>query len=252
MTHHKDARVGGTVRFQFTTNGADGGAIAPASAFEAADVVIYKDGSATQRTSTAGFTMTSPFDSVVGLHQIAVDTSDNTDAGFYAVGSEYMVTLQPDEQVDGVTVVAVIGSFRIVAAESSAGVPKVDVTHFGGTAATASGGRPEVNTTHVSGATTSVSTMPASIATILADLINGGRLDLLIDAIKAVTDALPDAGALTSLATAASIDALPTAAEVTTAVLAGAASTPIDANVKEVNDVALTGDGTSGTPWGPA
>lgn len=29
-------------------------------------------------------------------------------------------------------------------------------------------------------------------------------------------------------------------------------STPIEANVKAINDVALTGDGTSGTPWGPA
>lgn len=34
-----------------------------------------------------------------------------------------------------------------------------------------------------------------------ADLDDGGRLDLLIDAIKAVTDALPDAGALNDLAT---------------------------------------------------
>ncbi len=33
-----------------------------------------------------------------------------------------------------------------------------------------------------------------------ADLVDGGRLDLLIDAIKAVTDALPDAGALNDLA----------------------------------------------------
>lgn len=34
-----------------------------------------------------------------------------------------------------------------------------------------------------------------------ADWINGGRLDLLIDAIKLVTDALPNAGALTTLIT---------------------------------------------------
>ena len=37
------------------------------------------------------------------------------------------------------------------------------------------------------------------------DWVNGGRLDLIIDAIKAVTDLLPDAGALTSLATAANL-----------------------------------------------
>jgi len=35
----------------------------------------------------------------------------------------------------------------------------------------------------------------------LTDWIDGGRLDLLIDAIKAVTDAIPDAGALTTIGT---------------------------------------------------
>lgn len=35
----------------------------------------------------------------------------------------------------------------------------------------------------------------------LTDWINGGRLDLLLDAIKAVTDLLPDAGALTTIGT---------------------------------------------------
>ena len=37
------------------------------------------------------------------------------------------------------------------------------------------------------------------------DWANGGRLDLLIDAIKVVTDALPNSGALTDLATAAAL-----------------------------------------------
>ena len=39
----------------------------------------------------------------------------------------------------------------------------------------------------------------------LTDWINGGRLDLLLDAVKSVTDALPDSGALTSIATAAAL-----------------------------------------------
>jgi hypothetical protein len=39
--------------------------------------------------------------------------------------------------------------------------------------------------------------------------------------------------------------------EIAAAVLAAATANPIDANVQEINDVALTGDG-SATPWGPA
>jgi len=54
------------------------------------------------------------------------------------------------------------------------------------------------------------------------DLANGGRLDLLVDAIKAKTDSL-------------------------TFTVAGL----VDGNLQRVNDVALTGDG-SATPWGPA
>jgi len=54
--------------------------------------------------------------------------------------------------------------------------------------------------------------LDTEIAAILADTnelqtdwTNGGRLDLLIDAIKLVTDALPNSGALTDLATAAAL-----------------------------------------------
>jgi hypothetical protein len=47
------------------------------------------------------------------------------------------------------------------------------------------------------------------------------------------------------------LDALPTAAENAAAVLSAAASDPIDANIQEVNDTVLVGDGST-TPWGPA
>jgi len=46
--------------------------------------------------------------------------------------------------------------------------------------------------------------------TLRDDLADGGRLDLLIDAIKAVTDNLPDSGALSSLATAAALTTVDT------------------------------------------
>lgn len=61
-----------------------------------------------------------------------------------------------------------------------------------------------------------------------------------------------DAAAIAADAIGASELAAGAASEIATAVLTAAASAPIDANVKEVNDTALTGNGTSGTPWGPA
>lgn len=113
MTYLGNRAVGSTVYVPFTTHDKDGGAVAPSSALEAADVRIYKDGSATQRSSANGITMTSPFDSVVGLHMLAIDLSDDTDSGFYAAGSHYDVILVPDETVDSETVVSVIASFDI-------------------------------------------------------------------------------------------------------------------------------------------
>lgn len=44
----------------------------------------------------------------------------------------------------------------------------------------------------------------------------------------------------------------PTASENAAAILAAAQVTPIKSNVKQVNDIALTGNGQPTTPWGPA
>lgn len=106
------------VGFCFTSHAGTGAAVAPSSAFEAADLLIYRaaDGaafSATQRSSANGITMTSPFDSVVGLHNVDIDLTDNTDAGFWASGYRYMVVLSPDETVDSVSVVRVLAYFEI-------------------------------------------------------------------------------------------------------------------------------------------
>jgi hypothetical protein len=100
------------VGFQFSTHAAAGANVAPNSAFEAADLRIYRAAagaafSATQRSSASGITMTSPFDSLVGLHDVNIDLSDNTDAGFYAAGYRYSVVLAPDETVDGQTITAI-------------------------------------------------------------------------------------------------------------------------------------------------
>jgi len=64
------------------------------------------------------------------------------------------------------------------------------------------------------------------------DLADGARLDLLIDAIKAITDALPNAGALTDLATA--IDGVPTTAEFEARTLSTEATVKLEASAGSI------------------
>jgi hypothetical protein len=108
----------------FTTHASTGAPVAPSSAFEAADVKIYKNGNAAEKTTTNGVTMTSPFDSVTGLHCVTIDTSNDTgDGGFWVTGAVYTLVLSPDETVDSVAVAKVIGQFGIVLAGAAASVP---------------------------------------------------------------------------------------------------------------------------------
>jgi hypothetical protein len=178
-----------TVRFSFTTHAASGAAVAPSSAFESADLRIYKDGSATQRSSANGITMTSPFDSVTGLHHVDIDLSDNSDSGFYAAGSFYEVHLVPDETVDSLAVVKVLAYFDI-------GVPVANVTQFGGTAGTFSGGRPEVNTTHAAG--TAWASGAITAASLAADAITAAKV--ATDVTTEIQSGLATASALSTVA----------------------------------------------------
>ena len=98
----------------FTTHASTGAPVAPSTSFEAADVAIYKNGNAAQKTTTNGVTMTSPFDSITGLHCVTIDTSNDTgDVGFWVAGAVYTLVLSPDETVDSVAVAKVVGQFGI-------------------------------------------------------------------------------------------------------------------------------------------
>lgn len=136
MVYLGSYNTGSTVRIAFTTHAQTGAAIAPSSAFEAADIKLYKNGSATDRSSQSGWTMTSPFDSITGLHQLEIDTSDNADAGFYSAGAEYMIVLSPDETVDSLAVVRVLGYFsleRSISAQVTSIVAGIFAQVIGGT-----------------------------------------------------------------------------------------------------------------------
>lgn len=104
-----------TVTVTFTTHDPNGAPVAPLSAFEAADVKIYKNGSGVEKTSVNGLTMISPFDSITGLHCLVIDTGNNTgDTGFWETGAHYTVVLSPDtETISNQTVLKVLATFSI-------------------------------------------------------------------------------------------------------------------------------------------
>lgn len=104
-----DFAAGATVRLWWNTN-----AIAGESITRATDgsIRIYKDGSDTQRSSAAGITDSEDADSLTGVHRLSIDLSDNTDSGFYAAGSDYVVVLV-GATIDGKTINHALGQFSI-------------------------------------------------------------------------------------------------------------------------------------------
>jgi len=94
----------------FTSN--DPAASATITDFANTDVHIHKNGSLTQRASSAGVAIDIDVDAITGGHWVTIDLSDNTDAGFYAAGSEISVRIE-GVTIDGATVNAFIGAFSI-------------------------------------------------------------------------------------------------------------------------------------------
>jgi hypothetical protein len=204
-----DYPAGSTVYIPFASYNSAGASVT-LTGLAVTDVEIYKNGSVTQRASDAGIALLDTdgidFDGITGLHGFSIDLSDNTDSGFYAVGSEYWVIVST-VTIDSQTVTFIADRFRIVAAESSAGVPKVDVSHVGGTSQTAGD--------------------LAALITTVDDL-----LDTEIAAIKAKTDNLP-ADPADASDIAALFDALPTAAENATELLDQAAGVETGLTVRQ-------------------
>ena len=80
------------------------------------DIEIYKNGSKTQRSSDAGYTLLDTdgidFDGITGCHGVSIDLGDDTDSGFFARGNDYMVIVS-SVTVDGQTVNFCAGMFSI-------------------------------------------------------------------------------------------------------------------------------------------
>lgn len=103
---------GSTLRVTFDSySGTDGSSITMTD-FAVSDILIYKDGSTTERASTSGYTATTDFDSKTGKQLVAIDLADNTTAGFYAAGSEYLVAIDT-VTIDGAATGGWLARFRI-------------------------------------------------------------------------------------------------------------------------------------------
>lgn len=155
----------------FDTYDGGTGASITATGLAVTDIEIYKDGSVTQRASDAGYTLLDTdgldFDGLTGIHGFSIDTGDNTDASFYTVGAWFTVVVSAIT-VDAQTVSFIACQFRLMAAESVAGKPKVDVDAWLGTAAATPSvaGVPEVDVTHVGGTAQTAGDLKASLNTI--------------------------------------------------------------------------------------
>lgn len=155
----------------------------------ATDIEIYKDGGTTTRASDSGYALlgTDGIDEFgTGIHGFSIDLSDNSDAGFYAVGPWYHVVVA-SVTVDGATINFIAAAFRILdATRGMAGTALPDA------AADAAGGVPvsDAGGLDLDTLDSNVTAALADTNEVQGDLADGGRLDLLIDAILADTNEL--------------------------------------------------------------
>lgn len=105
-------KPGKTIRIPFASFAGSTGASAATTGTAVTDIVVYKDGSTTERASTSGYTFTVDFDAKTGLNLITIDLADNSTAGFFAAGSEYHVGIA-DVTIDSQTVRTWLARFEI-------------------------------------------------------------------------------------------------------------------------------------------
>lgn len=98
--------AGDTIYFPFDTYDSNGASVT-ITGLAVTDIEVYKNGSVTQRSSDNGYTLLDTdgidFDGSTGLHGFSIDTSDNSDAGFWVDGAQYWVHINAIT-VDGQTV----------------------------------------------------------------------------------------------------------------------------------------------------
>lgn len=139
MLNLGDVPAGSVLPILFDTFAVAGESITM-SGLAVTDVEIYSGTSMTQRASDNGYALLDTdgidLDGITGIQGLSVDLGDNSDAGFFAVGTRYRVVVSTIT-VDSKALSFTAAVFRIVAAESITGYPKVDLHAIGGDAQSA-------------------------------------------------------------------------------------------------------------------
>ena len=230
MIHLGDFTWGQTVRGMFPTRLTTGARGNFSNALETSDMRVYKNGSATQRSSESGYTLTSnTFDSLDGIVSWAVDLSDNTDAGFYTPG-EYCVVLYPDETLDSLSVATVMATFSIL--RPSLLMPVIGLAQ-GGTSTT------------VQLPTTASSTDGAYAGAAVYVRHATGEVEIFPQAATAYV------GSTRTLTIDGTFATTPDTTSYAAPLLGPVAGTSVlpDVNVAQINDTTVQGAGTSGDKW---
>lgn len=208
-----DFKEDGDIFFKFTTRAFATGI--PGTLGDTPVLSVYVDeGTSPKTTAEAYFDLDVDFNSKTGLNNVRIDLSGDA---FFATGADYAVVITTGE-VDSVSVIGeTVATFSIE--NRSMGQPA------GATlAADIAGIKTVVDSIPTTAMRGTDSAALASVCTevrlaTLTDWINGGRLDLLLDAIKAITDQFVFTKA-----------------------------NEVDANTQSINGAAVVGDGDA-TPW---
>lgn len=111
-----DFPVGTTnIFFPFHTFDSNGASVTM-TGLAVTDIEVYRDASMTQRASDNGYALVdtdgTDIDGFVGIHGLTIDVSDNSTAGFYAAGHEYIVVVSA-VSIESQTVRFIVGAFSI-------------------------------------------------------------------------------------------------------------------------------------------
>lgn len=246
--------IGSVIPFIFDSFAGATGAAITMTGIAVGDIKLYKNVSMTIRSSTAGFALLDTdgidLNTTTGIHGFSIDTGDDTDAGFFAAGSMYTAVLA-SITIDGQTVNFVVGTFRLMAAETTTGMPdvtadvrtwlgaavqgldaggflEVDLVQWLGTAAATPtiAGVPEVDITHIGGtAVTAAAGIPeVKVANIAANAITATAINAdAITAAKLAADVTTELqNGLATAAALATVDGIVDDILVDTAVIGAA------------------------------